>query len=76
MQQLSCDEIMDLLNLADQLTYEQKHGIKHHHLTDKTLGMIFQKASTRTRVSFEAGMYQLGGYALFLSWLLYTSRCV
>ena len=67
MQQLSCDEIMDLLNLADQLKYEQKHGIKHHHLTDKTLGMIFQKASTRTRVSFEAGMYQLGGYALFLS---------
>ena len=67
MQQLSCDEIMDLLNLADQLKYEQKHGIKHHHLTDKTLGMIFQKASTRTRVSFEAGMAQLGGTSIYLN---------
>lgn len=60
-------EIHDTLNIADQLKYEQKHGITHHHLAGKTLGMIFQKASTRTRVSFEAGMYQLGGYALFLS---------
>lgn len=64
---LSKEEIVDILNLADQLKYEQKHGIPHHILQGKTLGMIFQKASTRTRVSFEAGMYQLGGYPLFLS---------
>lgn len=64
---LSKEEIIDILNLADQLKYEQKHGIPHHILQGKTLGMIFQKASTRTRVSFEAGMYQLGGYPLFLS---------
>lgn len=64
---LSKQEIISLLNLADQLKYEQKHGIKHHRLAGKTLGMIFQKSSTRTRVSFEVGMYQLGGTALFLS---------
>ena len=64
---LSKEEILDILNLADQLKYELKHGIKHHHLEGKTLGMIFEKSSTRTRVSFEAGMYQLGGYPLFLS---------
>lgn len=64
---LSTEEIVDILNLADQLKYEQKHGIPHHHLKGMTLGMIFQKASTRTRVSFETGMYQLGGNALFLS---------
>lgn len=64
---LSKDEIMEILNLADQLKYEQKHGIKHKHLEGQTLGMIFQKSSTRTRVSFEVGMYQLGGHALFLS---------
>ena len=64
---LSTEEIVDLLNLADQLKYEQKHGIEHHHLKGMTLGMIFQKSSTRTRVSFETGMYQLGGQALFLS---------
>jgi len=64
---LSRAEIISLLNLADQLKYEQKHGIQHHRLQGKTLGMIFQKSSTRTRVSFETGMYQLGGSALFLS---------
>lgn len=64
---LSKEEIFDLLNLADQLKYEKKYGIPHRHLEGKTLGMIFQKASTRTRVSFEVGMYQLGGTALFLS---------
>ncbi len=64
---LSQEEIIDILNLADQLKYELKHGIPHPHLKGKTLGMIFQKASTRTRVSFETGMYQLGGYPLFLS---------
>ncbi len=64
---LSTDEIIDLLNLADQLKYERNHHIPHPHLQGKTLGMIFQKASTRTRVSFETGMVQLGGYPLFLS---------
>ena len=64
---LSTEQIMDILSLADQLKYEQKHGIAHPHLKGKTLGMIFQKASTRTRVSFEVGMAQLGGNVLFLS---------
>ena len=64
---LSTEEITDILNLADQLKYENKNGIKHHRLAGQTLGMIFQKSSTRTRVSFETGMYQLGGQALFLS---------
>lgn len=61
------EEITDLLNRADQLKYEQKNGIEHKLLSGKTLGMIFAKSSTRTRVSFEAGMYQLGGNAMFLS---------
>ena len=62
------DEIIDVLDLADKLKYENKNGIRHdHHLKSKTLGMIFSKSSTRTRVSFEVGMQQLGGYALFLS---------
>ena len=60
-------EIADVLNLADQLKYEKKNGIQHHILKGKTLGMIFQKSSTRTRVSFEVGMTDLGGHALFLS---------
>ncbi len=64
---LTPEEITEILNLADQLKYEQKHGIDKGYLKGKTLGMIFQKASTRTRVSFEAGMFQLGGAALFLS---------
>lgn len=62
------DEIVSVLDLADKLKYENKNGIRHdHHLRGKTLGMIFSKSSTRTRVSFEVGMHQLGGYALFLS---------
>ena len=60
-------EITEVLNLADQLKFEKKNGIEHHHLKGKTLGMIFSKSSTRTRVSFEVGMYDLGGQALFLS---------
>ncbi|MBQ4074499.1 MAG: ornithine carbamoyltransferase [Clostridia bacterium] len=67
LQDLSRQEITEILDLADQLKYEKKNGIPHPHLAGKTLGMIFQKSSTRTRVSFEAGMYQLGGSALFLS---------
>ena len=64
---MSTEEIIEILDLADQLKYELKHGIPHPHLQGKTLGMIFQKSSTRTRVSFETGMYQLGGQPLFLS---------
>lgn len=64
---LSSTEITEILNLADQLKYEKKNGIEHHLLKGKTLGMIFEKSSTRTRVSFEVGMYDLGGSALFLS---------
>ncbi len=64
---LSVGELEEILNLADQLKYDQKHGIDHRYLKGKTLGMIFQKSSTRTRVSFETGMYHLGGQALFLS---------
>lgn len=67
LQDLDKNEILDILNLADQLKYENHNGIEHHILKGKTLGMIFQKSSTRTRVSFETGMYQLGGQALFLS---------
>ena len=64
---LSTEEIIGILDLADQLKYERKHNIPHELLKGQTLGMIFQKSSTRTRVSFETGMYQLGGHALFLS---------
>ena len=64
---LSTEEIYSVLNLADQLKYERKNGIHKEYLKGKTLGMIFQKSSTRTRVSFEVGMYELGGNALFLS---------
>ena len=64
---LSTEEIIGILDLADQLKYERKHTIPHELLKGQTLGMIFQKSSTRTRVSFETGMYQLGGHALFLS---------
>ena len=67
MSDLSAKEITVILHLADQLKYDRNHGIPHTYLQGKTLGMIFQKASTRTRVSFEVGMYQLGGSALFLS---------
>lgn len=60
-------ELEDLLALAIKLKSEQKQGIQHHLLKGKTLGMIFTKSSTRTRISFEVGMTQLGGYPLFLS---------
>ena len=61
---LTGQEILDILNLADQLKYETKHGIPHPHLQGKCLGMIFEKS--RTRVSFEVGINQLGGYAVVL----------
>ena len=64
---LTKEEIVSILDLADKLKYEKRNGIEHHLLKGKTLGMIFQKSSTRTRVSFEVGMFDLGGSALFLS---------
>ncbi|MDR3592160.1 MAG: ornithine carbamoyltransferase [Negativicutes bacterium] len=64
---LSVAEVYQIFDLAKKLKAMQKRGEEHHLLKGKTLGMIFQKASTRTRVSFEAGMWQLGGSALFLS---------
>ncbi len=67
LQDLSTEEILHVLDLADQLKYENKHGIVHQHLKGKSIGLIFQKSSTRTRVSFETGIYQLGGQPLFLS---------
>ena len=64
---LSVAEVEEILSLAKELKAMQKAGVEHHLLAGKTLGMIFEKSSTRTRVSFETGMYQLGGQALFLS---------
>ncbi|MBN2853349.1 MAG: ornithine carbamoyltransferase [Clostridia bacterium] len=64
---LTKEELSSLLNLTKKLKYENSIGRKHHLLKGKTLGMIFSKSSTRTRVSFETGMYQLGGHSLFLS---------
>ncbi|MCA0988268.1 ornithine carbamoyltransferase [Guptibacillus algicola] len=64
---LSSDEIMYLLTVAEELKQLQKQGIPHEELKGKVLGMIFEKSSTRTRVSFEVAMLQLGGHALFLS---------
>ncbi len=64
---LTTEELHSLLELGLNLKKEQKNGIPHPILKGKTLGMIFTKSSTRTRVSFEVGMTQLGGYPLFLS---------
>ena len=61
---LSVDEVNEILALGHELKAKQKAGIEHHILKGKTLGMIFEKSSTRTRLSFETGMYQLGGQAL------------
>ena len=60
-------DVEDILDLAANLKAMQESGVPHRYLEGKTLGMIFEKSSTRTRVSFEVGMYQLGGSALFLS---------
>lgn len=61
------EEIIELLDLADQLKADNKAGRSHHLLKEKTLGMIFAKSSTRTRISFEVGIYQLGGMGIFLN---------
>lgn len=63
----SREELEKIFDLTRELKAKQKRGEKHHRLKGKTLGMIFEKSSTRTRISFEVGMYQLGGHALFLS---------
>jgi ornithine carbamoyltransferase len=63
----SRDELLELLDLADDLKRRQQAREEHHLLPGRTLGMIFQKPSTRTRVSFEVGIYQLGGTGLYLS---------
>lgn len=67
MMDLNRKEIFQILDLADQLKYEKQHHIEHRILQGKSIGMIFDKTSTRTRVSFETGVYQLGGQPLFLS---------
>lgn len=64
---LTREDITKILDVADQMKYNQKHGLPHDCLKGKTLAMIFEKNSTRTRVSFEVGVYQMGGHALFLS---------
>ena len=63
----SSEDLLQVLDLADELKRLQQAGEAHHLLAGRTLGMIFQKPSTRTRVSFEVGIYQLGGTALYLS---------
>jgi ornithine carbamoyltransferase len=63
----SKQELDDMLALAAELKQKQKSGVEHHLLKGKTLAMIFEKASTRTRISFEVGIYQLGGHGLFIS---------
>lgn len=64
---LTKKEFEDIFTLSEKLKRQQKEGVQHHLLKGKSLGMIFSKSSTRTRVSFEVGISQLGGYPLFLS---------
>ncbi len=64
---ITCDEFESLLTLAEKLKKETKAGVRHDILAGKSLGMIFTKSSTRTRISFEVGMYQLGGHPLYLN---------
>ena len=64
---LSCEEYDDILTLAARLKRQRYAGVPHPLLAGKTLAMIFEKASTRTRISFDVGMYDLGGYALYLN---------
>jgi ornithine carbamoyltransferase len=63
----AAEDLLSLLELADRLKVRRREGVEHRHLEGRTLGMIFQKPSTRTRVSFEVGMFQLGGTALYLA---------
>ena len=68
---LSADEVQEILNCAADLKVMQKNKIPHAYLSGKTLGMIFEKSSTRTRVSFEVGIFQLGGseWTEFSRWM-------
>jgi ornithine carbamoyltransferase len=61
------EDLLSVLDLADRLKVRQREGVEHRHLEGRALGMIFEKPSTRTRVSFEVGMFQLGGTALYLA---------
>jgi ornithine carbamoyltransferase len=63
----TAEELLGLLDIADRLKARQRERVEHRYLDGRTLGMIFQKPSTRTRVSFEVGMFQLGGTALYLA---------
>ena len=63
----AADDLVSVLDLGDRLKARQRERVEHRHLEGRTLGMIFQKPSTRTRVSFEVGMFQLGGTALYLA---------
>ncbi|TAL17348.1 ornithine carbamoyltransferase [bacterium] len=67
LQDFSRDELLEILSFAAELKKKQLEGVPHKLLAGKTLGMLFDKSSTRTRVSFEVGMTQLGGHAIFLS---------
>ncbi len=67
LQDFSKEEILEMIDLAFEIKNDLQNGKRKHELNGQTLGMIFEKSSTRTRVSFETGMYQLGGHALFLS---------
>jgi ornithine carbamoyltransferase len=64
---LTADEVWSIFESAKDLKAKQKRGEPHEYLKGKTLGMVFTKPSTRTRVSFEVGMFQLGGHALYFS---------
>ncbi|MBM7556517.1 ornithine carbamoyltransferase [Halanaerobacter jeridensis] len=66
-QDLGVKEIKELFTLTTELKYKKNNGIEHKHLAGQSLGLIFAKSSTRTRVSFETGIYQLGGQGIFLS---------
>jgi ornithine carbamoyltransferase len=63
----AAEDLLSVLDLGDRLKIRHREGVEHRHLEGRTLGMIFQKPSTRTRVSFEVGMFQLGGTALYLA---------
>ena len=64
---LTTDEIQDIFTLSTELKRKQNNGESHRYLENKTMAMIFQKPSARTRVSFEVGIFQLGGHALYLN---------
>ena len=64
---LTRSDIERILDISDQMKFNQRHNIPHQYLSGKTVVMVFMKSSTRTRVSFETGIYQLGGHTIYLS---------